>query len=121
MKKTKCFWIFTGLLIAVIAFCITGTASSMEDKEKRVEESYYQELEERYLQDIKEYLEEAGYRNTGIMLTRTINEEGNREYSISIHNARFDKLSDDEKQELLNGIESKEFQGKGCTFQHSIA
>ena len=121
MKQSKGFIIFTAFLVLVIAFSIAGTVSSKELKESKEEQYYYQRLEQEYVQKMRKYLSEEGFENSGVMLTRTVHEDGFREYRISIHISRFDKLSEEEKAQLLDNLKAKEFKDDKCSFVHSLS
>lgn len=121
MKTKKGFIILTTFLVLVIAFSIVGTVNSKEDRNHKVEENYYKQLEEEYVQKIREYLSEEGYKNSGVMLTRTVYEDGLREYQISIHISRLNKMSEEEKDMLIEKLKEKAFDDDNCSFVHSLS
>ena len=121
MKHTKGFIILTSFLVFIIAFSIAGTVNSKEDKNRKVKESYYQELEQVYVQEMREFLNGEGFENSGVMLTRIVYEDESREYQISIHNSRFNKLTEEEKALLIDNLKEKEFKNDNCSFVHSLS
>lgn len=109
MKKINGFTIITFVLIIFIALCTTKTVKSISLKEARTQEEYYQELEKHYIKQIRDYLSEEGFSNSGVTMTRVLTEEGKREYSVLIHNKRITNLSLEEKETLkyeLNNLYS---------------
>lgn len=116
MKKTVCFIGATVLLILTTAFCVAGTVQSQSSKGAQLHESYYQQLEDGYVEELRAYLTDEGYVNCGIMLTRTVYEDGAREYQVVIHNSRFEKLSVEEVRCLEEKLEGKAFVAEDCSF-----
>lgn len=121
MKSKRRFIILTTFLILIIAFSIAGTVNSKEDKNHKVEENYYQQLEDEYLQKIREFLSEEGYGNSGIMLTRIVYDDGFREYQVSIHIGRYRNMNEEEKDFLIKGIQERAFQDDKCSFRQSLS
>lgn len=120
MKKTVCFVGATILLIFTTAFCVAGTVQSQSSKKMKLHESYYQQLEQEYVEEMREYLTDEGFINCGIMLTRTVCEDGSRQYQVTIHNSRFDRLTVAEKAVLQKDLEERAFAEENCFFTHSL-
>lgn len=116
MKKTVCFIGATILFVLTTAFCVVGTVQSQSNKKMQLAESYYQQMEDGYVDELRAYLTEEGYINCGIMLTRTVFEDGTREYQVVIHHNRFGKLDDTEVRALKEAVEEKAFEEEGCSF-----
>ena len=120
MKRVGYFTITTIVLVLVITFCAVGTVKSISKESAASEEAYYQELEKNYIRQVRAYLEEEGFRNSGVTMTRVLTQEGKREYNVLIHNSRLNNLSDAEKEglkaelkELYSGMEE-------CGFYHEF-
>lgn len=112
--------IISAIFILTAAFSISGTVQSQSRHAAEAEEEYYKEMEEIYVGEIRAFLEEAGYRNSGIMMTRIIDEEGERCYTVTIHHDKLDKLSDAEKKELLDACSRIAFPDGECGFCHKF-
>lgn len=112
--------IISAMLILVTALCVSGTVLSQSGHASEAEEKYYKEMEEIYADEIRTLFEEAGYRNSGIMMTRIIDEEGQRSYTVTIHHDKLHKLSAAEKQELLDACGRIEFPDRECGFCHKF-
>ncbi len=121
MKSKKGFIGITFFLVLVIAFSVAGTVYSRDDKGHKIESEYYYELEQTYVEEMKAVLVEEGFLNSGVMLLRTVNEDGSRQYRINIHNSRFERLSEEEREALINELRKKEFTDANCSFTHSLS
>lgn len=91
MKKG--FVMLTVLLILVTVFCTTGTVMGMEKGKADVDEKYYRQAEKEYVKEVRSFLQEAGYENSGVTLTKLLCEDGTREYTLSVHHKRIGNLS----------------------------
>ena len=110
----------TVLFVMISAFCISQTVSGKEDAEAKEQEAFYREQENKLLADIRAFLNQEGYYNSGVTLTRVVDSDGSREYTITIHHSRIDRMDDFEKQELKNALEELVFVSKGCSFCHTF-
>ena len=110
----------TVLFVMISAFCISQTVSGKEDAEAKEQEAFYREQENKLLADTRAFLNQEGYYNSGVTLTRVVDSDGSREYTITIHHSRIDRMDDFEKQELKNALEELVFVSKGCSFCHTF-
>ena len=110
----------TVLFVMISAFCIGQTVSGKEDAEAKEQEAFYREQENKLLADTRAFLNQEGYYNSGVTLTRVVDSNGSREYTITIHHSRIDRMDDFEKQELKNALEELVFVSKGCSFCHTF-
>lgn len=90
-------------------------------------EGYYRNLETAVVEDARECLNEMGYLNSGVMLTRVIQADGSREYTLTIHHYVIDRMSDTEREALHNEFcsalenEISEFtMSDNCSFQQKF-
>jgi len=120
MKNTYAFISVTILLILVSTFFITGTVQSQSVKNPGETERYYQELEKEYVRDIRDYLNANGYENSGVTLTCTVDEEGNREYRVTLHHKYLEKLSGPERENIFAEIADMAFWQNGCIFRINL-
>ena len=110
----------TVLFVMISASCISQTVSGKEDAEAKEQEAFYREQENKLLADTRAFLNQEGYYNSGVTLTRVVDSDGSREYTITIHHSRIDRMDDFEKQELKNALEELVFVSKGCSFCHTF-
>ena len=114
------FGVITVLLILVIAFCVKGTVFSKENHERARENHYFAALEDEYLKQTKGLLEEQGYHNCGVTMTRVTLENGSREYTVLLHHRKLQKLSKDEKERLVDTLSDMEFDDELCSFVYEL-
>ena len=75
----------TIMLVLISAFFITKTVQGQADDDAVVSEKYYQALEQEYVSEIRAYLNEQGFLNSGVTLTRVVDEQGSRDYQVILH------------------------------------
>lgn len=110
------FWAVTIILVMVTAFCCVGTVMSRTDFSGQELEHYYQERERQLVEETREYLGQQGYKNSGVMLTRVVDADGSREYTLSIHHSRITALSEEEQEQLADGLQEITFADQNCAF-----
>lgn len=110
------FWAVTVVLIIVTAFCCAGTVISRTGFSERELEGYYCERERQLVEETREYLGQQGYRNSGVTLTRVVDADGAREYTLSIHHSRIAGLSREEQDELADRLQEITFMDQNCVF-----
>lgn len=120
LRKLPFTIIISILLIFVIAFCISGTVICQSSHAGRIGEKYYREMEAAYVNDIRSLLTAKGYENSGITMTYVIDVDGMRTYTVTIHHGKIDRLSEEEKQELLAECREVAFPDKECGFCHNF-
>jgi len=112
--------VFSIVLVLVIAFCITETVVSQSNEARCIEEKYYDEMEDAYLTELKQLLTEEGYRNSGVTMTRVIDEAGVRSYTVSIHHKLICKMSSGEQEQLAKMLGTVTFADTSCAFCHKF-
>lgn len=114
------FWAVTIILIMVTAFCCAGTVMCRTNFSERELESCYRERERQLVEAASEYLGEQGYENSGVMLTRVVDADGGREYTLSVHHSRILHLSEAEREQLAEELREITFAGPDCVFTISM-
>lgn len=94
------FFFSTFALIVFIVFCMAETVHGQEDIQRAEQERWYREREAVLLADTREYLSDAGFLNSGVTLSRTVDAEGNRSYTFTIHHRKIDCMDESERQAL---------------------
>lgn len=123
MKSTArniTFIMATVLLILISTFFITKTVQGQSDKELAAREGYYQALEQEYVNEIRAYLNEQGFLNSGVTLTRVVDEQGGRDYQVTLHHKYLERLSEEERQAVFEEIAEMAFKADGCIFQINL-
>lgn len=116
LVKNAAFILVTACLILLSAFFISGTVQSQTAEKLCVDEKFYQDLEKEYVKEVRAFLNEQGFENSGVTLTRVVDEQGNREYDVTLHHKYLDTLCTEERESLFERIEEMAFQVSGCTF-----
>ena len=86
------------VLFAALFFVMTVAGRTALDREER--EAYYRQQEKDMVRNVRSFLEEQGLENSGIMLTYVEEENGFREYTLTVHHGDIDRM-DGNEQELL--------------------
>ena len=110
------FWAVTIILVIVTAFCCAGTVMSRTDFSKVELEKFYREWEEQLTDDVRAYLGQQGYENSGVMLTRLVDEEGVRQYTFSIHHRDIMELNEAGREKLKENLSHMLPVYENCTF-----
>lgn len=110
------FILLTALLILVTGCSMGGVALCMPKGQVKANEAYFSQLEEEYVQKVREVLDEAGLTNAGVMLTHVREADGSRIYTLSIHHKRYFNLETGEQQMILQSLEECAFEADDCCF-----
>ena len=122
MRKTGSFGFVaaTVLLVLIAAFSCVGTVKSRTSCNNAELEGYYRELEGKLAEDTKDYLEEQGFHNSGVMVNRVVEADGSREYTVTVHHREIDRMSGEERAALAEELNRLTFSDENCTFCHSF-
>lgn len=93
-----------GMLI-IIVFCIFGTMTVNAVRHQKMTDEAYTEFEKTYRDRVRAYMDDLGYKNAGIMLTKVVDCDGKRTYTLEIHHRRFSLLSDEEKSKVITDLQ----------------
>jgi len=107
-------------LVGVMAFCVVRTVVSQTHISEQEMEEYYREQEKVLLAETKEYLTELGFKNSGVTLTRVVDEEGAREYTFTIHHGKIDRMEERERLELAEELSKLAALEGDCSFSHEF-
>ena len=108
------------VLTLFACWCCAGTVMSRTDLSAAEIEGYYQEKEKGLVEEARAFLSGEGYIYSGVMLTRVVTADGNREYTLTVHHGKIDKLDDEGRQLLMEGLEGIVFEDEGCSFRHEF-
>lgn len=92
------FYSTTVVLILIIVLCIGATVKSESRDETQRMENRIQERQ--LMSDMKQYLNENGYRNSGVTLTYAVEEDGSCDYTFTIHHKRINDMNETERETL---------------------
>lgn len=114
--RNRGFWLATVLLIMVSVFSFAGTVMSRTDFDAAEMEGYYREQEKNLERQVRAYFEGKGFENSGIMLTRVVDTDGSREYTIRVHHRELSGMSEEECGRLEEELQKLNFQDENSSF-----
>lgn len=106
--------ILTVLLIAAAFFLFTITVKGSRPDDNAVWNEYYAPMESEYVSEVRGYLNENGYVNSGVTLTHTTDENLNRVYTLSIHHRRLEGCSAERREEISESLRLMGFEDDRC-------
>lgn len=119
-SRTITFFVLTFCLICVSAFCITGTVISQSKPSERELENYYRAQEKALVRETRDCLEQEGFHNSGVTLTSVIDVDGSREYTVTVHHGKINKMDIVSQEILKEELASFAFSADNCTFYHEF-
>ena len=94
--------IVVALVIAVVTFITTSiTVTSCKKGAASDNAAYYHQLEQAYVKEARKVMNEQGYFDAGITMTRRMNEAGDRIYTVKVHHNRLNNASFEKTNELM--------------------
>lgn len=114
--RNRGFWLATVLLIMVSVLSFAGTVMSRTDFDAAELEGYYREQERNLERQVRGYFEGKGFENSGIMLTRVVDTDGSREYTIRVHHRELSGMSEEECGRLEEELQKLNFQDENSSF-----
>ncbi len=120
LRKGFVFAVLTMLLVMALALGMRSTVSSQSEADVSVDEASYIALEGEYVKLLRSLLTEEGYENCGINLTRVVDGDGARAYSIVLHHKYLDKLTEEEQQALWEELTGAAFHFSNCSFAFAV-
>ncbi len=116
MRKNGRFLLCVVILGLIIISSTLGTAMSCNACPGNIRKEDYRRMEQEYVQQVRTFLADSGYGNSGVMLTHVTDGEGSRTYTVTIHHERLQSLSFIEKQEIGKAILALAFKVPDCAF-----
>lgn len=110
----------TVLLVLVAALLCAGIAVNSTDIGADQLEDRYLKMERQLAADVREMLKGEGLEDSGVMVTRIVEADGSRSYTVTVHHRDIGQMSEEERQQLLYRLEALYFEGEGCTFSHQF-
>lgn len=110
-------WGMVAIALAMAAaLCVAGSIQSQAADTQNAREAYYEQLEREYIGRVWAFMEDQGYRNSGVMLSRVVDSDGQRSYKVLVHHGALEKQKEETQEELLRQIEDLGFQAADCDF-----
>lgn len=111
----------TILLVLLTAFCFAGTVASRTTLDSAELEGYYRQQEDQLVSRVRRFLEEQGFACSGVMLTRVVESDGSREYTLTVHHGEIDRMSASERDALAEKLAGLTFQDETCVVTFFIS
>ena len=108
------------LLVIISIFFMGGTVESQAKTKLKAESQAYRQMEKEYLKRTREVLKEKGFADSGVNLTKIIDESGKRTYTVKIHNSKINALEEEEKDDLLESLENVKFADEESSIYHEF-
>lgn len=120
LREKAIYGVVTVVLVLLSAFCISSTVFSREDVERAELEGYYSALEKQAVADVRTFLNEEGFVNSGVMLTRVVDAEGNRDYTLTVHHDSINRMEVAEQEELGEALALLCFEDEYSSFVYKF-
>lgn len=124
MRKSWTDVILWGLVTIVLAMVtaigIAGSIKSQAADTWKAQEAYYEQLERDYISRVRQFLDEQGYRSSGVTLNRVVDCDGQRSYKVLVHHGALGRLEEEAQAQVLEQIEDMGFYVPGCSFMAQL-
>ena len=112
--------IVVALVIAVVTFITTSiTVTSCKKGAASDNAAYYHQLEQAYVKEARKVMNEQGYFDAGITMTRRMNEAGDRIYTVKVHHNRLNNASFEKTNELMELLSNIPFEDGQVLYRFS--
>ncbi len=112
--------IVMAVLVLAAVSLFAGTAMGRDSLSTQELEAYYQEKEKALVAQAREFLNEEGFANSGVMLTRVLDADGSRVYTLTVHHGKIDKMCAEDREFLMAELEKMVFEDDDCNFKHEF-
>ncbi len=80
-------------------------AKGREDKINEKERTMFYNMQEKTLcTDVKKLLNEEGFTDSGVTVTRVVDVDSNREVTVTVHHIKFNRMEESEREEYVLGL-----------------
>lgn len=112
--------IVVALAVAVVTFITTSiTVISCKKGAASDNAAYYHQLEQAYVKEARKVMNEQGYFDAGITMTRRMNEAGDRIYTVKVHHNRLNNASFEKTNELMELLSNIPFEDGQVLYRFS--
>ena len=110
-----------GILIVSIAifWCVIGIKASALERADH-DKKQYQMQEVQFKSEIKNCLEDMGYENAGITITKIMEEDGGREYTVLVHHQYLDANDSEKVNKVCAKLLVIDIPGENMTVNYTI-
>ena len=115
--KNPFFWILTAVLILITGCSMGSVAMGRADSVAEKESRYYARMEEIYLDQVRDILDDAGMPRAGVMLTHIREADGTRRYTLRVHHPKLERMEKAKQETLALALTGCAFSQEGCFFE----
>lgn len=106
----------TVILVSVAALSFAGTVMCRADLSRAEQEGSYREKERGLINATRDYLKQQGFADSGVTLTRVVDGDGSRLYTVTVHHRGIDRMEEAERDVLARELAALAFEDGGSTF-----
>lgn len=92
-------------VICIVLFGAAGSAKAQRQTAQEGRERRCREREEELLEQVRTYLADRGFSDSGVTLSRTVEEGRGRSYTVTVHHRRIDRMGGEERARLGGQLE----------------
>lgn len=118
----------TIILVSIAAISFAGTVMAMAgtslgrtNLNSAEPEGCYREKERQLVKDTRRELERQGFINSGVMLTRVVEGDGKRTYTVTIHHREIGRMETAEREELAWELSAFAFEDENSSFRYEFS
>ena len=113
--KENLWMALAGALLVYTMVLLVSLAGSHNPRKEAQARQALAAAEARYVAEIRGTLKEAGYKNSGITLTKTADPEEGTGYTVTVHDDRLEKLDESGREKVLNRLEKVALPEGACS------
>lgn len=107
------------VVVTAILWCVIGIKANALEKADN-DKKQYQMQEVQFKSTIKNCLENMGYENAGITITKIMDEDGGREYTVLVHHKYLDAKDSDKVNKVCAELFLIDMPGENMTVNYTI-
>ena len=107
------------LMVIAILWCVLGIKANGAEKAEN-DNAYYQLQEMELKSKVRAELEELGYNNCGITMTKVMNADGFREYTVLVHHQYLDTDNEEKVNDIYEVLMAIETDDTNMTVKYTI-
>lgn len=107
------------VLVTVLLGCVWGIKANAAQKAEH-DKAEYQLQEIQLKNEIRSRLEEKGYYNSGITVTKVMDADGSREYTVLVHHADLDITDENIVNEVYTSLSCIQMTENNITVNYTI-
>lgn len=120
IQKNNTVKIVTILVLAVLVLWSICSIQANAAERAENDKTEYQLQESQFKSEIRTCLEEMGYNNSGITMTKVMDVDGSREYTVLVHHQDLDTDDFENIDEIYGILSQIQMPGENMTVNYTI-